>query len=54
MPSCKNNPQNSYIEKKVKHNLQDTHCVQYARLMIQKTDAILIGEKIVSKSFVKN
>ena len=27
-------------------NLQDTHGVQYARLMMQKTDAIFIGEKI--------
>ena len=34
-------------------NLQDTHGVQYARLMIQKTDAIFIGEKIALKSFVK-
>ena len=34
-------------------NLQDTHGAQYARLMIQKTDTIFIGEKIVSKSFVK-
>ena len=34
-------------------NLQDTHDVQYARLMIQKTDVIFIEEKIASKSFVK-
>ena len=39
--------------KKLSTNLQDTHGVQYARLMIQKTDAIFIGEKIVLKSFVK-
>ena len=39
--------------KKLSINLQDTHGVQYARLMIQKTDAIFIGEKIVLKSFVK-
>ena len=39
--------------KKLSTNLQDTHGVQYARLMIQKTDTIFIGEKIVLKSFVK-
>ena len=53
MRSCKNNPENSYTEKKVNTNLQDRHGVQYAGLMIQKTDAIFIGEKIVLKSFVK-
>ena len=39
--------------KKLSINLQDTHGVQYARLMIQKTDAIFIGEKITLTSFVK-
>ena len=39
--------------KKLSTNLQDTHGVQYAHLMIQKTDAIFIGERIVLKSFVK-
>ena len=39
--------------KKLSINLQDTHGVQYARLMIQKTNAIFIGERIVLKSFVK-
>ena len=39
--------------KKLSTNLQDTHGVQYARLMIQKTDAIFIEKKIVLKSFVK-
>ena len=32
--------------KKLSTNLQDTHGVQYAYLMIQKTDAIFIGERI--------
>ena len=32
--------------KKLGTNLQDTHGVQYAYLMIQKTDAIFIGERI--------
>ena len=32
--------------KKLRTNLHDTHGVQYARLMMQKTDAIFIGEKI--------
>ena len=39
--------------KKLSINLQDTHGVQYAHLIIQKTNAISIGEKIVLKSFVK-
>ena len=39
--------------KKLSTNLQDTHGIQYAHLMIQKTDAIFIGERIVLKSFVK-
>ena len=32
--------------KKLTINLQDTHGVQYARFMRQKTDALFIGEKI--------
>ena len=39
--------------KKLSINLQDTQGVQFARLMIQKTDTIFIGEKIVLKIFVK-
>ena len=39
--------------KKLSTNLQDTHGVQYARLMIQKTDAIFKEERIALKSFVK-
>ena len=39
--------------KKLSTNLQDRHGVQYAHLMIQKTNAIFIGERIVLKSFVK-
>ena len=39
--------------KKLSINLQDTHGVQYARLMIQKTNSIFIGKRIVLKSFVK-
>ena len=53
MLSCKNNLENSYKEKKLSTNLQDTHGAQYARLMIQKTDAIFIGERIALKIFVK-
>ena len=51
--SCQNDLENSYTEKKLITNLQDMHGVQYAHLMIQKTNAIFIGEKIVLKSFVK-
>ena len=32
--------------KKLSTNLQDTHGVQYAHLMIQKNNTIFIGEKI--------
>ena len=39
--------------KKLGINLQDTHGVQYAHLITQKTNAIFIGERIVLKSFVK-
>ena len=39
--------------KKLSTNLQDAHGVQYACLMIQKIDAIFIGERIALKSFVK-
>ena len=39
--------------KKLSINLQDTHGVQYAHLLIQKTNAIFAGERIVLKSFVK-
>ena len=39
--------------KKQSINLQDMHGVQYAHLMIQKADAIFIGERMVLKSFVK-
>ena len=40
-------------KKKLSTNLQDTHGVQYARLMRQKTDTIFRRENIVLKSFVK-
>ena len=50
---CQNNPINSYTEKNLSINLQDTHGVQYAHLMIQKSNVIFIGEKIVLKSYVK-
>ena len=39
--------------KKLSTNLQDRHGVQYAHLIIQKTNAIFIGERIVLKGFVK-
>ena len=55
--SCQNDLENSYTEKnyytELSTNLQDTHGVQYAHLMIQKTNTIFIGERIVLKSFVK-
>ena len=38
---------------KLSTNFQDTHGVQYARLMIQETCVIFIGERIALKSFVK-
>ena len=39
--------------KKLSINLQDTHGVQYAHLIIQKTNTIFIAERIVLKIFVK-
>ena len=39
--------------KKLSINLQDTHGVQYAHLMIQKTNTIFIGEMTELKNFVK-
>ena len=53
MKHCQNNPENSYTEKKLSTNLQDTHGAQYARLIIQKTSTIFIAERIVLKSFIK-
>ena len=50
---CQNNPKNSYTEKKLSTNPQDAHGIQYAHLMIQKTNTIFIGERIVLKSFVR-
>ena len=35
--------------KKLSINFQDTHGVRYAHLMIQKTNAIFIGERIIEK-----
>ena len=46
MRSYNNNSENSYIRKKLSENLQDTHGVQYAGLMIWKKGAIFIVEKI--------
>ena len=40
-------------KKNLSINLQDTHGAQYAHLMIQKTNAIFIAEKILLKSYVK-
>ena len=39
--------------KRLSINLQDKHSIQYAHLMMQKTNAIFIGERFVLKSFVK-
>ena len=41
------------LRKKLSINLQDTHGFQYAHLMIQKTNAIFIGERIVLKRFIR-
>ena len=50
---CQNNRKILTQRKKLDINLQETHGVQYAHLITQKTNAIFIGEKIVLKSFVK-
>ena len=57
MQSCQDNPKNFYTEKST--NLRDTHAVQYARLMRQKTDVSFIGkmfQKLLVNGFkwVKN
>ena len=39
--------------KKPSTNPQDTHGVQYAHLLIQKTNTIFIAERIALKKFVK-
>ena len=39
--------------KKLSTNLQDRHGAQYAHMMIQKTNAIFIEERILLESFVK-
>ena len=49
----KRTPKTLTQRKTLSANLQDTHSFQYARLMIQKTNAVFIGEKIILKSFVK-
>ena len=54
MQYCQNNPEIILTQrKKLSTNLWDTHGVQYAHLMIQKTNAIFVGERIALKSFVK-
>ena len=42
------------LRKKLSTNLQDTHGVQYDRLMRQKTDVIFIGKKIKKLSLMKS
>ena len=53
MRSRKNNPENSYTEKKVKHKPSGYAWCSICSLDDTKTDAIFTGEKIVLKSFVK-
>ena len=48
MRSCPNDPD---TEKKPKHKPSGYHGVQYAHLVIQKTDAIFIGERICKEKF---
>ena len=40
-------------KKNLSINLQDTHGVQYAHLMKQKTNVIFRGERIVLQSYVE-
>ena len=40
-------------KKNLTINLQDTHGVQYSHLMIQKTNAIFVGKRIVLKNYIK-
>ena len=45
MDTCKNNPEESYTEKKAKHNLQVTHRLHVVHLINQKLNGIITEEK---------
>ena len=49
MLSCKNKPENSYTEKKVKHKLSGYAWCSICSFDDTKKDAIFIGEKIKNK-----
>ena len=40
-------------KKNLSINLQDIHGVQYSHLMIQETNAIFVGKRIVLKNYIK-
>ena len=52
MHSCQNNPEKSYTEKKNKHSLLVTNCLQTVYLTQQKTNLIVTKVNIVWKGFV--
>ena len=49
----KNNPEESYTEKKLSINLQVTHGLHVVHSINQKPNGIITEEKTVWKSFVK-
>ena len=53
MQFSQNNPENPYTEKKAKNKPSGYTSCSICSLMIQKTEVIFRGEKIVLKSFVK-
>ena len=52
--SCQNNPENSYAEKKARH--EPSGCALFARCSFdkKKISLITIEEKVVLKNYVKN
>ena len=53
MRSCKNNPENSYTEKKAKHKPSGYAWCSICSFDDTKTDAIFIEDRIALKIFVK-
>ena len=51
--TCQNNPEESYTEKKARHNLQVTHGLYVVHLINKKPNGTIIEEKIVWKDFAK-
>ena len=53
MPSCQNNLEKSYTEKKIKQTASGYYCLQVVHLMQQKTN-LITKVKTVWKCFVQD